>query len=219
MNGIHDLGGMHGFGPVQPEENEPLFHAPWESRVLAMTLAMAGWGRWNIDASRFARESVPPSLYLASSYYERWLEGLYRLMVARGLLSEAELQAGRAAPGEAPRTPPVAAEQVARVLQAGAPTQRPLTAQPRFQLGQEVRARNIHPVGHTRLPRYARGKRGRIERLHGGHVFPDSNAEFAGEAPQPLYCVAFAAEELWGADAAFKGSVRLDLWEDYLEPA
>lgn len=219
MNGIHDMGGMHGFGPVEPEADEPLFHAPWESRVLAMTLAMAGWGRWNIDASRFARESAPPELYLRSSYYERWLEGLCKLMVERGLLTEEELAKGHPAPGTEKATPPVAAERVPTILRSGGPTERSLEAQPRYRIGERVRTRNIHPEGHTRLPRYARGKTGEIAMLHGGHVFPDSNARFAGEAPQPLYSVSFDAKELWGPEAAFDGAVHIDLWESYLEPA
>lgn len=217
MNGIHDLGGMHGFGPVRPEPDEPLFHADWEARVLALTLAMAAWGRWNLDASRHARERIPPARYLNDSYYERWLDGLERLLLERGLVTEQELFSGQ--PQGAPAEPPLKAAEVAGLLQRGGPTTRHLEAAPRFQVGQRVRARNLHPVGHTRLPRYVRGHNGEIVLTHGGHVFPDSNAHFQGEQPQHLYSVRFSARELWGPDAPARDSVTVDLWEAYLDPA
>ena len=215
MNGVHDMGGMHGFGPVRPESDEPVFHAPWEARVLAMTIAMGAFGRWNIDARRHGRERIPPVQYLAASYYERWLAGLEMLMLEHGLVTESELRTGVAE--GAKQTPAVTADEVVSILETGKPCSRGEGRAAGFSVGQSVRARNIHPRGHTRLPRYARGKRGVILRDHGIYVFADSNAHFQGERSQHLYNVRFDARELWGESAAFRGAVHLDLWEDHLE--
>lgn len=219
MNGIHDMGGMHGLGPLEVEANEPLFHAPWEARALALTLAMGGWGKWNIDASRHARERIPARSYLDMSYYERWIEGLVTLMLEQGLVSPEELASGRADPAAPKAVPPITADQVPEILRSGGPATRDLAIEPGFRIGQRVRARVAHPEGHTRLPRYARGKCGIVERDHGVHVFADSNAHFQGERPQHLYSVRFAARELWGPQAAPRDSVFIDLWEAHLEPA
>lgn len=219
MNGVHDMGGMHGLGPVAPEADEPLFHAAWEKRALALTLAAGAWRLWNIDQSRHARERIPGPEYLRSSYYEKWIAGLEALMVQTGLLTQAELEAGRPAPGAAKRTPPLKAAQVAATLARGGPANRDVPALPGFKPGARVRARNLHPTGHTRLPRYARGKVGVVERYHGVHVFPDANAHGLGEQPQPLYSVRFEARELWGESAATRSAVYVDLWEAHLEPA
>lgn len=224
MNGVHDMGGLHGFGPVQLEENEPLFHAPWERRALGLTLAMGATGQWNIDQSRSARESLPPATYLGSPYYRIWILGLERLMLQRGLVTDEELTSGRL-------TQP--ARQVARVLQAdaveaalarGTPTERRVTAPARFAVGDRVRALNRHPAGHTRLPRYVRGHTGTVVLAHGTHVFADRHAASApgqpfDEAPQGLYTVAFEGRELWGDDAEPGTCVSVDAWESYLEPA
>ncbi|MGA8260773.1 MAG: nitrile hydratase subunit beta, partial [Arenicellales bacterium] len=191
MNGVHDMGGMHGFGPVRPEIDEPVFHATWEARVLAMVLAMGAFRKWNIDARRHGRERIPPVRYLASSYYERWLAGLETLMVEHGLVTERELRTG-VAEGEKGR-PAVTADEVVPILETGGPCSRDEGKRAGFSVGQPVRARNIHPEAHTRLPRYARGKRGVILRDHGIYVFADSNAHFRGEQPQHLYNVRFEA--------------------------
>jgi len=219
MNGIHDMGGMHNMGPILRERDEPVFHAPWEGRALALTLAVAALRKWNLDASRHARERVPPAEYLRSTYYEIWTAGLIDLMVRHGLVTQAELDSGRPAPGSARASPPLTAEKVAGSLARGDPATRNVALAPRFKPGDRVRARNIHPTGHTRLPRYARGKLGIILRDHGVHVLPDSNAHFLGENPQHLYSVRFAARELWGEAAAPRDSVHLDLWDHHLEPA
>jgi nitrile hydratase beta subunit len=200
---------MHGLGPIAPEPNEALFHAPWEARVLAMTIAMGAWGRWNIDASRHARERIPGPDYLAMTYYEKWLAGLTTLINESGLIPDT--------PSAPKATPPLTAERVPAALKSGGPTLRQTDAAARFQIGERVRARNLNPVGHTRLPRYARGHVGIIERDHGAHVLPDTNARFRGECPERLYGVRFAAAELWGHDTP--DSVHIDLWESYLEPA
>ena len=217
MNGVHDMGGMHGMGPIRPENEEPVFHARWEARVYAMVRAMGAWGRWNIDASRHQRELIPPADYLRMSYYEKWLAGLTELLVKRGLVSREELESGRASPATPKAQPALTPEKVPVVTAKGSPANRESHSTALFSAGDAVRTRNIHPEGHTRLPRYARAKRGSIDRIHGVHVFPDSNAAFRGENPQHLYSVRFAAREIWGERAAAQDAVYIDLWESYLE--
>jgi nitrile hydratase len=224
MNGVHDMGGLHGFGPVQLEENEPLFHAPWERRALGLTLAMGATGQWNIDQSRSARESLPPAAYLGSSYYRIWILGLQRLMLRRGLVSEEELAAGHPHTPALPLARVLRAESVDAALARGTPTERTATAPARFAVGDRVRALNRHPAGHTRLPRYVRGHTGTVVLVHGAHVFADRHAASApgqpfDEAPQWLYTVAFDGQDLWGEDAEPGTSVSVDAWESYLEPA
>ena len=219
MNGIHDMGGMQDMGPISYEKDEPVFHAPWESRVFAMFIAAGAWGKWNLDAFRHTREVLPPADYLGLSYYEQWLSVLLDLLVSRGLLSAAEIASGVPAPGAAKARPPLTAENIPAALSDRIHAHRDVGVPPRFQVGQPVRARSIHPTGHTRLPRYARGKLGKVCLDHGVYVFPDSNAHFLGEKPQHVYSVRFAARELWGEQAAPQDAVYLDMWDDYLEPA
>jgi nitrile hydratase subunit beta len=219
MNGVHDMGGLQCMGPIRPEQDEPVFHERWESRVFALARSMAAWGKWNIDASRYQREQIPPAEYLRMSYYEIWLTGLIELLVSKGLVTREEVTRGHPSPAAPPTTPALTADKVASLVARGSPANRPSQAAPRFQVGQSVRARNLHPRGHTRLPRYARARLGTIERVHGVFVFPDTNSAFQGEKPQPLYSVKFAARELWGPEAAARDGVYIDLWEDYLEPA
>jgi nitrile hydratase len=219
MNGVHDTGGMHGLGSIEPEPDEPLFHQPWEARALALTLAAGAWGRWTLDASRHQRERIPGPDYLRMSYYEKWIAALEALLEQSGLATPEELASGQPAAGAAKANPPLTAARVPAALAGGGPTLREGAREPRFGVGDQVRARNIHPVGHTRLPRYARGHLGVISRGHGAHVFPDANAHGQGEQPQPLYQVRFEAAELWGAAAKGPDAVHIDLWEDYLEPA
>jgi len=219
MNGIHDMGGMQDMGPIEYEKNEPVFHAPWESRVFAMFLASSAWHKWNLDAFRHTREVLPADDYLLVSYYEQWFSGLRDLLVRRGLVTGAEMESGVPAPGTAKATPPLTADKVPAALPNRLHAMRDVQGSPRFQAGQRVRARNPNPVGHTRLPRYARGKFGMVDRDHGVFVFPDSNAHFLGEKPQHVYSVRFAARELWGEQAPQKDAVYLDMWDDYLDPA
>jgi len=223
MNGVHDMGGMHGMGPVQPERDEPVFHERWEARLFAVTRAMGAWRKWNIDASRYQRELIPAADYLRMSYYEKWLAGLLELMVAKGLVTRAELDSGRTSRSTPKSSPALTAEQVPAMVSRGSPANRDASGTvPRFAAGQAVRTRNINPIGHTRLPRYARSKSGTIARVHGVFVFPDTNALFKGEHPQHLYSVRFTAQELWGESEQVStpaDSVYIDLWEDYLEPA
>jgi len=219
VNGAQDLGGMMGFGHVIAEADEPVFHADWERRAFALTLAAGALGEWNIDMARHARESLHPADYLSSSYYEVWLKGLEKLLVGRGLVSEAELSAGRAPGASKPTRPALSASKALRALDAGTPYDRPPPERARFSIGQAARARNLHPRGHTRLPRYVRGKRGEVEKVYGAFVFPDANAKGTGEGPQWLYCVRFPASELWGADGDRGSDVSVDAWESYLEEA
>jgi nitrile hydratase len=217
MNGINDMGGMHGMGPIQYEENEPVFHAPWEGRAYALNRAMGAWRQWNIDASRHQRELLPPADYLRMSYYESWIARLIELMVKHGLVTREEIATGKPEPGSTKETPALAAAMVPETVRRGTQYSRTVRIAPRFRVGQRVRARNMHPTGHTRLPRYTRGRVGTIARNHGVFVFPDTNAHFQGEKPQHLYSVRFSARELWGAQASARDSVHVDLWEDYLE--
>lgn len=219
MNGAQDMGGQMGFGPVVPEADEPYFHGAWEARVLALTLAMGATGQWNIDASRHARESIPPADYLTKSYYEIWLAGMEKLLAARGLVSPSEMAEGRAIGEPKPLPRILEAANVAATLRRGGPADREASAPARFAVGDRVRTRIMHPVGHTRLPRYARGAPGVIERIHGVHVFPDSNAHGLGEDPQWLYSVAFRGADIWGPESDPTVTLRIDLWEPYLLPA
>ena len=216
MNGVHDMGGMHGLGPVAPEADEPVFHTEWERRVFAM--AIASPTRSNIDEGRHQRELIPGHDYLRMSYYEKWLEGLTALLLKGGFVTPEELAAGRADPAAPKATPRLAPDAVEPALTRQGSYIRDGSA-PRFAPGDTVRARNLNPEGHTRLPRYVRGRSGVIEQLHGVHVFPDSHAHGRGEDPRPLYRVRFSARELWGPEASPRDSVSLDLWEPYLEPA
>jgi nitrile hydratase len=217
MNGPHDLGGAMGFGPVRPEPEGELFHADWEKGAFGLTLAIGALGRWSLDAARHMRETMPPARYLSAHYYDIWLTALERLLVRHGLASEAELREGRSLQQPAAVTPLRAAD-VAPALARGTQYDRPADAPARFAAGDPVRTRNEHPVGHTRLPRYARGRQGVVERVHGVFVFPDSLAHGQGEAPQWLYTIRFEGRELWGEGADPVLSISLDAWESYLEP-
>jgi nitrile hydratase len=214
MNGIHDMGGMQNMGPVRPEKNEPVFHAPWEGRIFALSNAIDAW---TLAAWRYQQELIPPSEYLRMSYYERRVTSLPQLLVKTGLVTPAELESGR--PGAVPTVTRrvLKASEVAPMLAAGWPSSRNVPSVAHFHIGQRVRARNINPVGHTRLPRYARGKLGTIMRDHGVFVFPD--ADGLGEMPQHVYSVRFEARELWGGAASQSDSVYVDLWDDHLEAA
>ena len=221
MNSIHDMGGMHNFGPIDPEAEEPVFHSEWEARMFALAGATRGWGKWNIDQSRHAREAMPAAQYLASSYYEIWLYGYIELLVETGLISRAELEAATSDPQAVlpPDVRAVGADEVDGILRAGHSTRVESDLAPKFAVGDAVVAKTINPLGHTRLPRYVRGRRGVIDRDHGVFVFPDTNAHGQGPSPQHVYSVRFTARELWGPDAPAKDAVHVDLWDDYLEPA
>jgi len=221
MNGVHDMGGMQGYGPVQREVNEPIFHEAWERQAMGLTVLMGGSGPWNIDQARSARESLPPSLYLSSSYYQIWIEALERLMLARGLVSAHELHTGAMSATALP-VRVIAADQVDAAMARGTSAERPVRAPARFEVGQRVRARQMHPTGHTRLPRYVRGHIGTVQAVRGVHVLPDRHTAHppTSEAEQGewLYTVVFDARDLWGAQADPTVRVSVDAWESYLEP-
>lgn len=215
MNGVHDMGGMMGFGPVAPERDEPVFHAEWERRFYGLRTAMAPITAINIDESRFRREQTTPEQYLTQSYYENMCTALIMALRDKGFVTAAELTAGHSL---APLTAPVGARVgvVAGVL-TRKPYSRDISQKPKFSVGGQIRVRNMHPKGHTRVPRYVRGHVGEIVSWHGAHVFPDSNAMGQGEAPQHLYTVRFLGTELWGAGADPTLSVSVEAWESYLE--
>ncbi len=219
MNGVHDMGGMHGMGPIEYEPNEPVFHRRWEARIYALTWAAGAWRKWNIDAGRHGIERIPAADYLRMSYYERWAVRLIDMLIRTGLVTREEIESGKPGPGAMKLTPALTAEMVPDMVARRGNYIRDVPATARFKPGDRVRTRNINPTGHTRLPRYARGKTGEVARDHGVFVFPDTNAHFQGENPQHLYSVRFAARELWGDDASPRDSVYIDLWENYLERA
>jgi nitrile hydratase beta subunit len=219
MNGVHDMGGMDGFGKVEVEPNEPMFHSEWEGRVLAMVRAMGAAGAFNIDTSRFYRETLPPDVYLASSYYQKWLLGLEDLLVDKGYIAASEVADGHASePGKPLKHGKLTIADVERVMVRGK-FGRNATAPAKFKPGDRVRAKNMHPATHTRLPRYTRGHVGMVERNLGCNVFPDSAAMEAGENPQWLYTVVFDGAELWGPDADPTVKISIDAFEPYLEAA
>ena len=219
MNGAQDLGGAMGFGRVEPEAGEPVFHADWESRVLAVTLAAGGLGEWNIDQGRHAREVLHPALYLNASYYEIWLRALERLLKETGLLDVQELETGRPnGPAAKTRLPPPDAEGMRRIIAKGTPFDSEPRAPARFAIGQKVRAKEMNPTYHTRLPRYARGKVGVVERVHGAHIFPDTSGPGTGE-PVWLYTIAFPAQELWGEGVDPTLTVSIEGFEPYFDAA
>jgi nitrile hydratase len=238
MNGVHDLGGMQGFGPVERERDEPVFHAPWEAVVFAIRRSRSVVRHFTIDEFRHTIERMDPAGYLGSTYYERWLDALVRVLAAKGVVTLEEVEARAAAlvasaeaavdrvaiaTGHAVASGGSAAAEPSGgegpVVFVPPSSVRPATRAPRFAPGDRVVTRSFHPTGHTRLPRYARGKPGVIDRRHGTHVFPDANAHGRGEQPQPLYSVCFEAVTLWGESAEPNQRVFLDLWESYLEPA
>jgi nitrile hydratase subunit beta len=222
VNGAHDLGGMHGLGQVSIEPGEPVFHHEWERRAFALTLAAGFLGKWNIDQVRFAREQMEPADYLATSYYEHWLFGLQKLLDELGLVTTAELSTRQDHPTSSSEAiagaRPLAAQDVTAALRVSRAAKADEDVAPRYRVGDLVTTRNINPVGHTRLPRYARGRRGVVTVDHGVWVFPDSAGNGLGRKPQHCYGVRFEARELWGREAPSRDAVYLDLWDDHLEP-
>ena len=219
MDGIHDMGGMDGFGKVEAEPNEPTFHEKWEGRVMAMVRAVGANGGLNIDMQRFSRESLPPVVYLESSYYQKWFLALEQSMLKRGMIGQDEVKAGHSLR----ESPPLlrgtfAKKDVERIMTRGSFAREP-RGKPAFAIGDRVRTKNIHPATHTRLPRYARDKTGVIERINGCHVFPDTNAHGKGDNPQWLYTVVFDGAELWGPESEPGLKVSIEAFEPYLDPA
>ena len=209
MNGVHDLGGMHGLGPVEREPNEPLFHEPWERRAFGVTMLGGATGLYNIDELRHAIEHMGPVEYLTTPYYVHWIHAVETLMAAKGVTAES---------GPVPGTNPAVPKEVVGAAVAGGMSCRiQVDTPPRFQPGDKVVAKNINPTSHTRLPRYIRGKTGVVQADHGGFAFADTRAHGLGEKPQRVYSVRFSAQELWGPDASPNDAVYIDLWDDYIE--
>jgi nitrile hydratase subunit beta len=217
MNGIHDMGGMQDMGPIRPEKDEPVFHAAWEGRAFALDIAVDG--DWPEGSGRFQRESIPPEDYLRMSYYDKWATGLQQLLEKSGMVTQQEIESGVPNGGRNTKAHMLTAAEVGPMVAKGFPSTLDGPANPHFHSGQRVRARNINPVSHTRLPRYARGKVGTIVRDHGVFSFPDASVLGLGKKPQHVYSVRFAASELWGEQANKNDSVYLDMWDDYLAPA
>jgi nitrile hydratase len=217
VNGPQDMGAMMGFGPVQPEVNEPVFHEEWERRVLGLTLAMDACGLWTIDILRHTRECFPADVYWSVPYYDLRIEAHIKAMLARGLVTEAEILAGRMQVPPKPVKAVLAPEKVAPLLARGSPYMRAKETKPLFKISDRVKARNLHVPGHTRLPGYLRGKTGEVVRYHKAHVFPDTNAHGKGENPQHLYTLRFKAREVFGTDT--DDELQADLFEPYLEAA
>jgi nitrile hydratase len=212
---------MHGFGPVIREEDEPVFHADWERRIHAVGLALILSGAWSVDEWRFFIEQMEPAQYLRASYYERWLHSVEDLLVEKKVATRAELEAGHlmtSGKGHNAITP-VTREQVAPFFQHGGSLAMAAAEAPRFKIGDVVIARNINPLHHTRVPRYARGKRGSVVALHGGFAFADTRAQGLGDNPQHLYTVRFEGAELWGPDAEPREALYLNMYDSYLDPA
>jgi len=228
MNGIHDMGGMQGAGPIAPEHDEPVFHAQWERDVFAIRAATLVQGLYNTDEFRHAIERMNWIHYLESSYYEHWLTAMETLLGEKGIISREELEARVKQVKEHPEAianfppsngPSPLASRLEKKVRQGGSTRRAIATAPRFKPGDKIAVRNIHPGGHTRLPRYIRGKRGVIEKDHGAFILPDTNAHGRGKNPESVYTVRFDAREVWGEQAAVRDSIYLDLWESYLEPA
>ena len=214
MNGIHDMGGMHGMGPIQYEKNEPVYHAQWESRVDAMFQALSG--KVPGGSRLFIEQKISAGDYLRMSYYERWYVALVERLIAAGHVTRAEIESGRSTEPKMASIRAYSASEAMAVMARSRSARQNIALAPRFQVGQRVRARNINPVGHTRLPRYARGRSGIVEQFRGVFPIPDAGA---GGKPQNLYLIRFPARELWGEQAAPQDSVYIDMWDDYLEPA
>lgn len=224
MSRVHDMGGRFGDGPVVPEPETPVFHKDWEARALAVTLAVGFLGQWNIDVSRHSRERLAPTDYARFSYYEKWISALANMLVERGILTREELAGATALSPSALAARKRLAAEVTGILSTGGPADRASDIAPAFKPGDKVTTRRLAQNtlvagGHTRLPGYAAGATGHIVMLHGHHVLPDSSAHGLGEAPEPLYAVAFAASEIWAQPEHPRDDVVLDLWQSYLRPA
>jgi nitrile hydratase len=220
MNGVQDMGGIQNMGAIEMEENEPVFHEEWEKRVFAFNMATGPLRLWNLDMKRQTIEALtPPGWYLNAPYYERWLEAIISLLKQNDLVSEEELTRGKAVLElkDPPKAAP--AEPIIAFMKKGNSARIDKEIPAKFSKGEIVRTRNINPLTHTRLPRYARDKTGVIDQDHGVFVFPDTHAQNWDQNPQHVYAVCFTAQELWGDEASPIDKVFIDLWDDYLIPA
>lgn len=219
MDGIHDLGGKHGFGKVDVDEPEEQFHEPWEARVRSIVNAMTRAPDWNLDWFRHCRELIEPVDYLSRPYFDQWMQTYCAMLVHSGWATVDEVSSGKAAaPGPEGVPSPMSAADVAGTQPGAKRFDKAVDESPAFEIGQAVTAVRRVTNGHTRLPAYVRGRPGRIADHHGAHVFPDANA-VNEKVYQHLYTVAFDARELWPEAEGSGDLVHLNLWESYLEPA
>ncbi|MBP1154148.1 MULTISPECIES: nitrile hydratase subunit beta [unclassified Paenibacillus] len=231
MNGIHDVGGMDGLGPVEWEENEPVFHRPWEGRLRAIhMLASKKHKFYHLDESRSTLERIHPVYYMGSSYYQLWLLRTESLLIQKGVLAEEELNERMAqlSPDYTPQShlqpyrtirPMISPSDRKVVIDTTSGSKQPNESiQPKFSPGTVVTAKMISPLGHTRIPRYVRGKQGVIDSIHGIFTLPDAKVHAGIDLYQTVYRVRFEAQHLWGKDASPKDKLYIELWEDYLEP-
>jgi nitrile hydratase len=217
VNGIHDMGGMHGLGEIGYAPGDRAFHAAWEVRVHALMTALAAYGKWR--ALRPEIEAIPAAEYLRMSYYERWLAALTEAVAKSGLASRAEIVRGSAQPG-IERFVPALTAATARTAVLATPREELAThVDAQFRIGQRVRGVSLNTPTHTRMPRYTRGKVGVVERDRGVFALPDTDVYFGDPKPQHVYLVRYAARELWGPTASARDTVCIDMWQDYLEPA
>ncbi len=221
MNGVHDMGGMHGFGPIERDDNEPRFHYDWERRVFAMRVAspipIPGGSRHNI-------EQMPPADYLSTSYYEKWLQSRLNGFIDAGVMTAEEFEARVAQfrqnpDAQVPRheAPEQVEPTMTRLLTWHSP-RRDVDIAPRYVVGETVFVCNIHPPKHTRLPRYVRGKSGTVTRYYGVYDVQDTMPEGVEPPMEPMYAVRFDSRDLWGDAADANSVVYLDMWERYLQP-
>ena len=217
MDGVHDLGGMDNFGPIIREENEPVFHGEWERVVFSNTLALLGSGYFCIDEMRRSTEQIPPVQYLASTYYEKWLESLINILEEKDVITAEEMQKGKSLRTTGTALPPLPKEGAEFITSNPLSALKELDQAPQFQVGDKITAKVMHPLHHTRLPRYIRGKHGTVDKIHGAFLLPDSNAHGGAETPQYNYSVRFSAQELWGNEAPQKDCLFIDLFESYME--
>lgn len=218
MDGMHDVGGMAGFGSIPIEDNEPVFHGDWEGKSFAMVLLSFSWRKWNLDQTRSSHEQLTPQQYLSLSYYERLITGLADRAIKAGLVTTDEIRAGHASAVPEQFAMPLTRKAVPAFIKAPRNYLRPNTIAPAYRVGDRICTVTDSPDSHTRLPRYARGRSGTIILYHGCNVFADANAD-GTENPQHLYAVRFSGSELWGQQGNPRDSVTLDLYEPYLRHA
>lgn len=219
MDGIHDLGGMDNFGPIETEENEPVFHADWERAIFSNVVALLGAGYFKVDEVRRATEEIPPVKYIQSQYYEKWLDSTLALLYEKNVVTPDEIEQGRSLSATGFTLPPLPKEGAEFVLNNPVPANVDVDVKANFNVGDAIVSKNMHPHHHTRIPRYVRGKRGVVEKDYGVFLLPDTNGHSGPDKPQHVYSVRFMARELWGDDASPKDSLYIDLFDDYMEHA
>ena len=219
MSKTHDMGGRLDPRKIDITSSNVKFKANWEKEVFAITLALGFSSLWNLDRSRYARESLEPQDYLQFGYFEKWLAGLINLLGENGIIKDGKESGGNLKKSSFRI---LEAKNVKKLLHMGGPTKRESTKEKKFNLGDtvSVRADNSNTrveKGHTRLPDYVKGMAGKVIAYHGSHVFPDANAHFLGESPEALYSIEFKSLDLWGKCEHVEDTVVVDLWESYLE--